>query len=149
MIQRLISTHDSLVGFVLRITLGLVIFPHGAQKLFGSFGGHGFSGSMDFLTGGAGLPWIVAFIVIFTESIGSLLLVLGLLGRVWAFLIGCVMAGAMLTVHLSNGFFMNWTGQQKGEGFEYHLLTLGIALAILIIGSGRYSIDWALQQRKR
>lgn len=149
MLQRLISTTDSLAGLVLRVTLGLVMFPHGAQKLFGAFGGHGFSGSMAFLTGGAGLPWIIAFIVIFTESMGSLLLVLGLLERVWAFLIGCVMAGAMLTAHLSNGFFMNWTGQQKGEGFEFHLLTLGIALAILIMGSGRYSIDRALQQRKR
>jgi putative oxidoreductase len=149
MIKRLLSTHDSLAAFILRVTLGLVIFPHGAQKLFGAFGGHGFSGTMDFLTGGAGLPWIVALIVIFTEAIGSLLLVIGLLGRVWAFLIGCVMAGAMLTAHLSNGFFMNWTGQQKGEGFEYHLLALGIVLAILIIGSGRYSVDLALQNRRR
>jgi len=73
MIQRLLSTHDSLTGLVLRVTLGLVMFPHGAQKLFGAFGGHGFSGSMAFLTGGAGLPWIVAFIVILTEVMGSLL----------------------------------------------------------------------------
>ena len=104
---------------------------------------------MGFLTDGAGLPWIIALLVILIESLGALLLILGLFGRLNAALIGILMVGAILTAHADNGFFMNWSGKQAGEGFEYHLLALGIALALVVDGSGKYSIDRALKKRRK
>jgi putative oxidoreductase len=127
-----------------RVALGAVMLPHGAQKLLGWFGGYGFSGTMGFLTGDAGLPWIVAFTVILAESFGALALVLGLFGRVGALGISAVMIGAIATVHAGNGFFMNWFGNQKGEGFEYHILALGLAAIVLVRGSGSLSLDRVL-----
>lgn len=128
-------------ALVARVVLGGVMLPHGAQKLLGWFGGHGFSGTMGFLTGDAGLPWIVAFTVILAESFGALALVLGLFGRVGALGVSAVMIGAVVTVHAGHGFFMNWFGGQKGEGFEYHLLALGLAAVVLVRGSGALSLD--------
>jgi putative oxidoreductase len=148
LLSRLLATDPDLAPTILRVVLGLVILPHGAQKLLGWFGGHGFEGTMAFLTGAAGLPWIVALLVILAESLGALALALGLLGRVAALGIGAVMTGAILTVHLPNGFFMNWTGQQAGEGFEYHLLALGMVLVLLIKGSGALSLDRLLARRR-
>lgn len=136
-------------ALVARVALGAVMLPHGAQKLLGWFGGYGFSGTMGFLTGDAGLPWIVALTVILAESLGSIALLLGLLGRVGALGISAVMIGAVATVHLPNGFFMNWFGNQKGEGFEYHLLALGLAAVVLVRGSGALSVDRILAGGKR
>jgi putative oxidoreductase len=96
-----------------------------------------------------GIPWIFALLAIVAEFFGGLGLLVGLLGRVAAFGIGAVMAVAVLTSHLQHGFFMNWYGNQQGEGFEFHLLAIGIALAILIKGSGAWSIDRALTARER
>lgn len=147
MFQKLIhtDTHNT-AAFVLRVMLGAVMFPHGAQKMVGWFGGKGFSATLEGMTTGAGLPWIVVFLVIVIEFFGSLALIAGFLGRLMAFGIGIVMAGAMLTSHLKNGFFMNWSGQQAGEGFEYHLLAIAMAIALMIIGSGPWSVDAAMQQ---
>ena len=122
----------------LRLALGLVMLPHGAQKLLGWFGGYGFQGTMGFLTG-MGLPYPVALLVILAEFFGALGLVFGLFGRLSAFGIAAVMIGAVLTSHIGNGFFMNWSGQQPGEGFEFHLLALGLALPVIAFGSGRFS----------
>jgi putative oxidoreductase len=133
-------TDDDISRTLVRLFLGLVMFPHGAQKMLGWFGGGGFSGTMQGMTG-MGLPAIVVFLVILIEFFGSLGLILGFLGRVSAFGVLCVMLGAIFTVHLPNGFFMNWMGNQKGEGFEYHLLAIGMALAIIAKGSGAYSAD--------
>ena len=146
-LQALVRTEADIAPLLLRVTLGLVMFPHGAQKLLGWFGGYGFSGTMGFLTGTAGLPYALALLVIFAEFFGAIGLVTGLLGRVAALGVGAVMIGAVLTVHLPNGFFMNWTGQQSGEGFEYHLLVLGIVLTLLIRGSGALSLDRWLTRR--
>lgn len=143
----LVRTDGDVTPLLVRVTLGLVMLPHGAQKLLGWFGGHGFEGTMGFLTGSAGLPWLVALLVIVAEFFGSIALVTGFLGRAAAFGIGAVMTGAILTVHLPNGFFMNWTGQQAGEGFEYHLLVLGMVAALLVKGSGALSIDRWLTRR--
>lgn len=66
-----------------------------------------------------------------------------------AFFIGSIMVGAIFTVHFKFGFFMNWQGNQEGEGFEYHILAIGIALAIIIMGSGSLSIDGALSKNKK
>jgi len=140
MLKRLMRTDDNVVGLILRLTLGIVIFPHGAQKMLGWFGGGGFAGTMAGMTK-MGLPAIVVFLVILFEFFGSIGLLMGFVSRLWAAGIGIVMLGAIFTVHLQNGFFMNWMGNQKGEGFEYHLLVLGIMLAIFVTGSGRWSVD--------
>jgi putative oxidoreductase len=140
MLQRLMRTDDNLGSTILRLFLGIVFFPHGAQKLLGMFGGGGFAATMQGMTG-MGLPAAIVFLVILIEFFGSLSLLLGFLSRISAVGILCVMLGAVFTVHLRNGFFMNWMGSQKGEGFEYHLLVIGICLALLVLGSGRYSVD--------
>jgi putative oxidoreductase len=147
-LHALTATHAGVAGTVLRVALGAVMFPHGAQKLLGWFGGYGFHGTMGFLTGTAGLPAPLALLVIISEFFGSIALVLGLFSRAAAVGVISVMIGAVLTVHLPNGFFMNWTGQQAGEGFEYHLLAIAMAVAILIQGSGRYSLDRLLARER-
>jgi putative oxidoreductase len=137
----LVATRAGVAGTVLRVTLGAIMFPHGAQKLLGWFGGYGLQGTMGFMTGHIGLPAPLAALVIIAEFFGSLALIFGAFSRAAAVGIISVMIGAIVTTHLPNGFFMNWTGQQAGEGFEYHLLVIGMALAIVIGGSGRYSLD--------
>jgi putative oxidoreductase len=145
--HRLIATTDDPAGLIARLVLGLVMFPHGAQKALGLFGGNGFAGTMGFFTGMMHVPAPLAFLAIIAEFLGSIALILGVLGRLAAFGILCNMVVATLMVHLSNGFFMNWMGNQKGEGFEYHLLAIGLALVVIWKGSGRYSVDRALTRR--
>ncbi len=147
MIKKLLETNDDIAGFVLRVFLGVVMFPHGAQKLLGWFGGYGFSGTMGFFSGQLGIPAVFTFLVIMSEFFGSLALISGAITRLAAFGAGCVMLGATLMVHLPNGFFMNWTGKQQGEGFEFHLLAMAIAVALMIIGGGRWSIDGLLTRK--
>ena len=136
----LFVTDGTLIPLVLRLTLAVVMFPHGAQKALGWFGGHGLRGTLGYF-GSQGIPLPLALLVIAAEFLGPLGLVLGLLTRVAAFGIACVMVVAILTVHAKIGFFMNWQGNQKGEGFELHLLALGIALALIIGGAGLWSVD--------
>ena len=143
MLRKLMETGDDAGMLIVRVFLGLVMFPHGAQKMLGWFGGGGFAATLQGMTS-MGLPAAVVLLVIIAEFFGALGLIGGFLGRVSAFGILCVMVGAILTVHLHNGFFMNWMGNQKGEGFEYHLLAIGMALAVMIKGSGRLSIDRSL-----
>jgi putative oxidoreductase len=145
--KALFQTDDGLAGFILRVTLGLVMFPHGAQKLLGWFGGFGFDGTMGFFTQKMGLPWIIAFLIIIGESFGSLGLLAGFLTRFAAASLAVIMLGAITMVHLPHGFFMNWGGQQQGEGYEYHLLVIGIAAALLITGGGRWSVDRVVAER--
>ncbi|MCJ7809747.1 MAG: DoxX family protein, partial [Desulfobulbaceae bacterium] len=78
------------------------------------------------------------------ELAGSILLIFGCLTRLWALGIGTVLTICMFMNHVQNGFFMNWFGQQKGEGFEYHLLIIGMALALIIRGGGLLSVDSAI-----
>ncbi len=139
-IEKLTNTDQSSMGLIIRVTLGLVIFPHGAQKLFGWFGGFGFSATMDFMTG-TGLPWIVALLVVLGESLGALALIFGFFGRFMSFGIFLIMLGAIFMVHFQYGFFMNWFGKQPGEGYEYHILMVGLALGTMVGGSGRFSVD--------
>jgi putative oxidoreductase len=136
----LFRTDDSWAGFVLRLTLGFVMLPHGLQKTLGWFGGTGFEATMGFFTS-QGTPWILAFLVVLAESAGAIGLIVGLLTRLCAFGIFCVMLGATLLVHWPHGFFMNWFGKQEGEGFEYHILAMGIALGLMIAGGGKASVD--------
>jgi putative oxidoreductase len=144
--KALLQTDDSWSGLILRVMLGVVMFPHGAQKVFGWFGGNGFSGTMGFFITQLNIPAVVAFLVIMAESVGAVMLIVGFVTRFAAFGIFCVMLGAIWLVHLPNGFFMNWSGKQAGEGFEYHLLALAISAAVMIAGSGRWSVDRAITQ---
>ncbi len=140
--QKLLKTDPyDFAALASRIALGVVIFPHGAQKLFGWFGGYGFTGTMGFFTETMGIPWIFGFAAIVAESICAVLLILGFFGRINALLIGVTMFVAMVTSHIQYGFFMNWFGNQKGEGIEFFLLTFGLAIALIINGSGAFSID--------
>lgn len=145
--KRLFETDDSWVRLAQRLVLAAVIFPHGAQKLLGWFGGFGFEGTMGFLTQGAGLPAPLAVTVILAESVGAVALALGLFSRVTALGIASVMVGAVVTTHLGNGFFMNWAGSQAGEGFEYHLLALALAVPVIVKGGGALAVDSALARR--
>src|SRR6266849_6036490 len=128
----LLKTDDSFAPLIARLTLGLVMFPHGAQKALGWFGGYGFSGTMNFFTGQMHIPALFAFLAIAAEFAGSIGLIAGFLSRVSAFGIAVTMLVATLLVHASNGFFMNWAGNQKGEGCEYHLLAVGLALIVIL-----------------
>ncbi|HUE22852.1 MAG TPA: DoxX family protein [Bryobacteraceae bacterium] len=140
MLIKLIRTNPHAAPTVLRLALGVVFFAHGAQKVLGWWGGRGFSATMNGFEH-SGIPAVFAFLAIAAEFFGGLGLILGLLGRVAAFGIACVMLVAIFKVNAVNGFFMNWTGQQKGEGVEYHVLALAMAVAIMIAGSGAWSID--------
>jgi putative oxidoreductase len=145
MLKRLMNTGDDVSLTILRVILGIVFFAHGAQKMLGWFGGFGFHGTMGAFAH-LGMPAPVAFLIICTEFFGGLGLIFGLLTRIPALGIGCLMIGAIFMVHIKNGFFMNWMGTQKGEGFEYHLLAIAIAAALLLRGAGAFSLDRALSK---
>lgn len=140
-LKLLCKTNNSFAPFLARLTLGIVMFPHGAQKMLGWFGGYGFSGTMHFFTQQMHIPAPLAFLAIMAEFAGSIGLIVGCLSRVAAFGIATNMVVAIMTVHIHNGFFMNWYGNQKGEGFEYHLLAIGLALIVIIYGAGKFSLD--------
>ncbi|AZQ59343.1 DoxX family protein [Maribacter sp. MJ134] len=146
--KKLITTHPNLGFSIARLTLGLVIFPHGAQKLLGLFGGYGYQGTMESLTTQMGLPSIVAFSVIMIEFFGSISLVLGIFSRFWALSLVGMFTGIIITTQLEHGFFMNWYGNQAGEGYEYSLLIIGLALSVLLNGSGKWSIDSIISKNK-
>ncbi len=144
MIYKILKTESNWGALIARLTLGIVLFPHGAQKMLGWFGGYGFAGTVDFFMHQMQLPWIVAFAVIIIEFYGSVFLILGLGSRLWSLAIAGLFSGIIYTTHLEHGFFMNWFGNQAGEGSEYALLILGIAGAVLISGSGKYALDTQL-----
>jgi putative oxidoreductase len=126
---------------VARLTLGLVLLPHGMQKALGLYGGYGFEGTVGAFTS-MGFPWLLAVLVILAEFAGSLGVILGLGTRFMAFSILLTMTGAMfLGGHVDNGLFMNWFGNQKGEGMEYFLLIIGLALAVTLGGGGKFALD--------
>lgn len=141
MFRKLLATSDDWTVTMLRLVMGVVFFAHGAQKTLGWFGGYGFSGTMGFFTQQMHIPAVFAFLAICAEFLGGIGLILGAIGRVAAFGIACDMLVAVLMVHAPNGLFMNWTGQQKGEGFEFHLLALAIAGVLMVRGSGAFSVD--------
>lgn len=134
---------------VARLALGVMILPHGMQKLFGLFGGYGFTGTMGYFTDTLGIPWIFALLAIVAEFFGGLGLLTGLLGRVAAFGVGTVMVVAAFQGHLQNGFFMNWFGQLEPgrEGFEFHLLAVALAAIVVLRGSGAGSLDRLFAKR--
>ncbi len=138
------SVNTGWTSLLLRLALGGVMLPHGAQKVLGWYGGYGFTATMNAFTTGMHIPAPLAFLAIAAESLGALALILGFLTRFAALGLLANMAVAIATVHFKYGLFMNWTGQQKGEGFEYHILAGGIALVLVITGGGKLSIDSSL-----
>jgi putative oxidoreductase len=142
--KKLLATVNDNTLTLMRLILGVVFFLHGSQKLLGWFGGFGFSGTMNFFTSMLHIPAPFAVLAICAEFFGGLGLILGLLARVAAFGIAMNMVVAVLMVHFANGPFMNWYGNQKGEGYEYHLLALALAITIMIRGAGAFSVDGAL-----
>lgn len=139
--RRLLATEAGWGATAARVALAAVMFPHGAQKAFGWFGGYGWDGTLGFLTGTIGLPAALAALVIGIELLAPLFLLAGLATRAAALGIVAVMVGAIATVHGPVGFFMNWSGTQAGEGYEYHLLALGLAAVLVLGGGGRLALD--------
>ncbi len=139
--KKIFATDHQLTGFFVRLVLGLLLLPHGLQKTLGLFGGYGFTGTMGYFTGVIHLPWILGAFIIVIESLGALLLIAGLATRFWALMVIALMLGTIITVHGSNGFFMDWGGTLNGEGYEYHLAIIALALISFFQGGGRYSLD--------
>jgi putative oxidoreductase len=145
-LEWLVGTNGDVVPLVLRLTLAVVMFAHGAQKVLGWFGGSGLRGTLDSLRK-SGVSSPVAVLAIMAEFLGPLGLAVGLLTRVAALGIAVVMLGAILTVHGRHGFFMNWYGTGHGEGFEYHVLAIGLAVALVVNGAGVWSLDAVIAGR--
>ncbi len=141
----LFKTDNQVSTLLLRLLLGVTFFPHGAQKVLGWFGGYGFSGTMGFFTGAMHVPALFAFLAIAAEFAGAIALILGLFTRVAALGIAANMVVAVVMVHSQFGLFMNWYGNQKGEGFEFHLLAIGIAIVLIIRGGGKWAADTAIE----
>lgn len=143
MFKEFLKTDNSPAQLFIRLALGVVMFPHGAQKVLGWFEGPGMAQTVQAFAG-MGFPvWSVAALMA-VESLGAVLLVFGFLTRMWALAIGTSITICMFLSHVQNGFFMNWFGRQQGEGFEYHLLVIGICIALLIKGGGALSVDRSL-----
>ena len=126
---------------IVRILLGSVVAAHGAQKLFGWFGGYGFEGTMGFFTEEVGLPYVFGILIILAETAGMLSLIVGLFSRVMAGALVVIMLGAIFSTHAQYGFFMNWSGTQGGEGYEFHLLIIALCSVVLLNGAGSFSLD--------
>ena len=144
MIKKLLSTDGNLSGTILRLALGCVMLPHGLQKVLGVFGGAGFKATLAGFQTAHHLPLYLALAPILAESIGALALIAGFFTRIAALAIAVDMGVAVYLVHWKNGFFMNWHGVQRGEGFEFHILAIAIGLALVIKGAGRWSVDRAI-----
>jgi putative oxidoreductase len=134
------------MSFLLRLILALVILPHGLQKLTGAFGGYGFEGTMNYFTETVGVPWIFGFLVIFLESVGMIFLMMGFFTRGIALFLSIVMIGAA-TMHLQNGFFMNWFNNHAGEGIEFFILAIALATHCVAKGAGKFSIDAIIEKK--
>ncbi|WP_299821697.1 DoxX family protein [uncultured Pontibacter sp.] len=147
--HKLLTTPDTWSLTIIRVMLGLVLWPHGAQKLLGWFGGNGPAGFVAGFEQMSGLPGFMAWLVIIIEFVGAICLIVGFWTRFWAFCVIGLFTGIILTAHLSNGFFMNWGGNQAGEGYEYHLLVIGMAWALVVGGAGLMSVDKAMYNNQR
>jgi len=146
LLQGLTRTDNNGASIFLRISFVIMMLPHGAGKLFGVFGGFGFEKTMQHFTENMGIPYILALAAILVEFLSSLMILVGYQTRINAFLLASVMTVAGF-MHISNGFYMNWFGQQAGEGFEFHILAVGMMLALTVLGGGRYSIDNKMNQK--
>ena len=144
MLRKIVNTNNDFLLTILRLVLGVIFLCHGGQKVLGWFGGTTFGDSMKMFTQGMHIPVVFAFLAIMAEFAGGIGLIVGFLGRIAAFGIICNMIVAIYMFHYQAGLFMNWSGKQQGEGYEYHLLAIAVGLAILVKGSGALSVDRAL-----
>ena len=149
MIKKLLATEKSSVLTVLRVTLGVVIFAHGAQKMLGWFGGKGLDAALHALVPGSYIPVPLSFLAVCAEFFGGLGLITGLLTRVAALGVAGNMIVAVAMVEGHTGFFMNWEGQKHGEGYEYHLLVLAMTYALMLKGAGSLSLDGLLTRNRQ
>ncbi|MCB1042876.1 MAG: DoxX family protein [Acidobacteria bacterium] len=145
--QKLIQTDRGWDALAVRLALGVMIFPHGAQKALGWFGGYGFGGTMQFFTEHLGIPTVFALFAILAEFLGGIALIAGFGTRLAAISVGATLLVAAGMMHLDHGFFMNWSGQQSGEGVEFFLLATGLAVAAALRGAGNFSFDLWLSER--
>lgn len=143
----IITTNNSWSPTILRLLLGIVLLAHGSQKFLGWFGGYGFNGTMGFFTNTIGLSWFIGFLVIVIEFFGSIFLIMGFATRVWSVLMIILFSGIIYTSHIQHGFFMNWFGNQKGEGYEFFLVAIGISLSLLLTGGGKFSLDGMIMKK--
>jgi putative oxidoreductase len=148
MLRNILKTRQGFDLTVLRVILGIVMFAHGAQKMLGIFGGYGWSGTMQFFTETMHMSYLTSVLTIFIEFFGALMLITGFFTRIAALGMFGLFTGIIYNVAFPNGFFMNWGGKNPGEGYEYHLLVLGMSLALLIGGAGSLSIDHKLSSKK-
>ena len=137
MIKKFLSTDNNIASLPLRLALAVMLFPHGVQKITN------FSGMVDILGNAYGLPAVIAILVILIEFLAPIAILLGIGTRIGALLIAVVMLGA-IPYHFSNGFFMNWFGNQPGEGYQFHILAVGAAVALTLLGGGKWSLDLRL-----
>lgn len=147
-LQSLFTTNNAYGPMLTRIALGIVLLAHGLQITMGWFGGSGFTNMMIYLTSTVGLPLIVALMVVLLQSFGALLLIAGIFTRVIAFGVAVMFIGMIVTSHLDHGFFMNWFGNQSGEGYEYHILIIALCVGLITEGAGRFSLDRHLFQHR-
>lgn len=148
MLRAILKTDNSAALFFSRLALALVMFPHGAQKVLGWYGGSGYEKTIELFTTKMNFPLGLVIVFLIAEFVGSICLIAGFFTRVFAFAIGASLALCAYMNHLKNGFFMNWFGTQSGEGFEFHILAVGIALALVIGGGGAFSLDRAFARKK-
>ncbi|HEY7567237.1 MAG TPA: DoxX family protein [Gemmatimonadaceae bacterium] len=146
MLRAIMETSDDRIPMLGRLALGIVMLPHGAQDLFGWFGGSGIDGALGLYTS-LGVPPFLGWMAIVVQFFGGVALIVGVLGRVAAFAIALVLLAAVVTLHWSVGFFMNWNGALEGEGFEFHILAVTLAVIVIIRGSGALSVDRVLTAR--
>lgn len=136
-----------MTGLILRVAIGIDMLYHGLQKTFGFFDGNGLAGTVNNYKA-INIIYPVTILIILSQTIGAVMLILGFLGRINAAFTFIVMTGAFLILHRHNGFSINWTGNQKGEGYEMDMIVCAMCSIIIIKGSGKYSIDRMLSRNR-
>lgn len=136
LINRVLLTDSSFTSLALRLSAGTIFVAHGAQKLFGSFGGYGLEGTGQWMASvGLEPGYLMALAAGSAEFFGGVALLIGLLTRPAALMLALTMLVAILTVHLPNGLFMD------NGGYEFGLALLGISVALVFNGGGKFSLD--------
>jgi putative oxidoreductase len=140
--MEILGTFPSRSLLIIRLALGVIFFAHGAQKLFGWFGGPGLRATIDSFRQSLGIPPAATTIGAIIECFGGLAMIFGFLVRPTALGLIVVMLVAIAKVHWTHGFFLNWSLEPgKGHGFEMNLALIAMALAVLVGGAGALSID--------
>ncbi|WCN11025.1 DoxX family protein [Marinomonas mediterranea] len=136
LIRTVFNSNAGIASLILRLPVGIIFMAHGAQKLFGMFGGYGLEGTGQWMASiGMEPGYLMALLAGGTEFFGGLALVLGLLVRPASLGLAFTMIIAIVTVHLSNGLFM------ANNGYEYALSLLAVTVSLIFSGAGSYSVD--------